>query len=224
MTLFFFYSHLHPRDLHSFPTRRSSDLREAEGGRVPQGIDRRSVAVVRTGRGGRFPAAGLAGGHCCPCGIQRMDLAPRAWFPCRVERDQPAGIARRHVGTVCDAVSISARRAPAVEGRGDWRGGDRRAVHDRSTGDRFLSRTGQHHDELWRRRLGDDPAVVGLLLLPDPALWRRVHARVGRAPWRQAETGGLRGEGSQGDQPEVRARLTLTNSAGTMSIEYLVPL
>ena len=52
----------------------------------PQGIDRRSVAVVRTGRGGRFPAAGLAGDHCGTCGIQRMDLAPCAWFPCRVER------------------------------------------------------------------------------------------------------------------------------------------
>src|SRR5207244_12322663 len=30
-TFFFFYSHLHHRDLHSFPTRRSSDLMRGPG-------------------------------------------------------------------------------------------------------------------------------------------------------------------------------------------------
>src|SRR5205814_6210028 len=49
-TYFFFYSHRHHRDLHSFPTRRSSDLGQLSGGGL-QVADDLGVEEVRDGRG-----------------------------------------------------------------------------------------------------------------------------------------------------------------------------
>ena len=55
-------------------------------------------------------------------------------------------------------------------------------LHDRSTVHRPVSRSKQRRVELRRRRIGDDPPAVGLLLLPDPVARGRVHPRVRAAP------------------------------------------
>ena len=69
---------------------------------------------------------------------------------------------------------------------------------------RPLSRPKQHGLDLRCRRIGDDPPAVGVLLVPDPAVRRRVHARVGGAAWGEGEAGGICSEGSGGRAAEVR--------------------
>src|SRR5207248_9093899 len=46
-TFFFFYSYVHPRDLHSFPTRRSSDLRMMPGATVLTRMPRAAYSMAR---------------------------------------------------------------------------------------------------------------------------------------------------------------------------------
>ena len=91
-------------------------------------------------------------------------------------------------GAVRAAVSFPARRAPAVARRDDGRGSDGGAVHHWPAGDWLVSRPEQRRLELRRGRVDDDPAVVGVLLVPDPAVRRRVHARVRSAPGREGQS------------------------------------
>ena len=125
-----------------------------------------------------------------------------------VEHRQHAGLDRGDDGAVRVAVSFPARRAAAVARRDDGRGGDGGAVHHWPTGDWLVSRPEHHRLELRRGGVDDDPAAVGVLLVPDPAVRRRVHARVGGAARREGEAGVVCGEGSRRGESEVGARLT----------------
>src|SRR5206468_9590263 len=58
----FFSSHGHPPDLHSFPTRRSSDL-GGGGGELPP-ADGEDGSEGGLGPEGQLPAEGLCGGDC----------------------------------------------------------------------------------------------------------------------------------------------------------------
>ena len=61
--------------------------------------------------------------------------------------------------------------------------------------DRLVSGSEQHGVELRRRGLDDDPAAVGVLLLPDPAVRRGVHACLRRPPRPEAGSGIVRCQG-----------------------------
>ena len=63
----------------------------------------------------------------------------------------------------------------------------------------------QHRLELRRRGFDDDPAAVGVLLVPDPAVRGGVHPRPCAASWRKGQAGVVRGQGSPRGESKIGA-------------------
>ena len=78
------------------------------------------------------------------------------------------------------AVQVPPRRRAEVARCRDRRNRDGVAVCGRQAHHRSLPRPEQHDVELWRCRFSDRPPAVGVLLVPDSAYRRRVHAALQR--------------------------------------------
>src|SRR5205085_12043322 len=69
-----------------------------------------------------------------------------------------------------------------------------------------VSRPEQRVVQLWRRRIGDDSPPVGVLLLPDSPVRRRVHSGVRAAPRRERPPGVIRADGPRIPGPRASGR------------------
>jgi hypothetical protein len=171
------------RRLPRTPERTQHDLaRQAEIGRPPPRIGDRSPALIRPGGGDRLSADGLTHRDGGPVCTERMAHRPLLECPAGMARRQHGRVGRGHHRVVRPTVPLPARRASALASCDDGRIRDRGALHDRSTADWSVSGTEHRGLELRRGWFRDDPAALGLLLVPVPAVRRRVHARLLRAP------------------------------------------
>ncbi len=100
-----------------------------------------------------------------------------------VDPQQPCGLRHRHAALRHD-LQGPAGREPDLARRRNRRCRHGAPVHDRQVPHRLLPGTGEHRDDLRRRRVDHHDPALDLLLVPHPSLRSRVHQGLCREPWK----------------------------------------